>query len=337
MDKFIGNGRTIAILLVILALAATLRLISLDRVPPGMNVDEASVAWNAYTLLKTGKDQHGVRWPIFYFRQFGQNPPAIFLYVLLPFQAIGGLNLWTTRLPAAVGGVMTVLLIYFVGARLFGSATGLVAAAMLAINPWHLQMSRLDGWDPLMVMASLAALLGANMPLNENEERRRPRPVMAGLAGALAGICCYGYWAVRLFLPIFLIGAVLVTWRGWWEHLRTREGALAISAFVVAGMVTFCPLLWSHVVDPETGMRAQVVGWVWNESDTLVEKVGKALSRYPGHFGPEFLFIHGDRDPALSPPDGTGLFYWYDLPLIDRKSTRLNSSHIQKSRMPSSA
>ena len=32
--------------------------------------------------------------------------------------------------------------------------------------------------------------------------------------------------------------------------------------------------------------------------------------------------------------------YWYDnhiFDLIDRKSTRLNSSHIQKSRMPSSA
>ena len=29
---------------------------------------------------------------------------------------------------------------------------------------------------------------------------------------------------------------------------------------------------------------------------------------------------------------------WYDhLPYLDRKSTRLNSSHIQKSRMPSSA
>ena len=36
------------------------------------------------------------------------------------------------------------------------------------------------------------------------------------------------------------------------------------------------------------------------------------------------------RDPADAPPPGSR--DW-----IDRKSTRLNSSHIQKSRMPSSA
>jgi hypothetical protein len=39
----------------------------------GMHADEAPNAWNAYTLLKTDKDQHGVAWSVFYTRAFGDN------------------------------------------------------------------------------------------------------------------------------------------------------------------------------------------------------------------------------------------------------------------------
>ena len=68
------SGRwRIGILLVILTLAGALRFAKLDEVPPGLHVDEAANAWNAYTLLKTGKDQHGVPWPIFYARAFGET------------------------------------------------------------------------------------------------------------------------------------------------------------------------------------------------------------------------------------------------------------------------
>jgi hypothetical protein len=45
----------IGILLLILVLAGTLRFVKLDEIPPGLHVDEAANAWNAYTLLKTGK------------------------------------------------------------------------------------------------------------------------------------------------------------------------------------------------------------------------------------------------------------------------------------------
>ncbi|MBI4457166.1 MAG: glycosyltransferase family 39 protein [Acidobacteria bacterium] len=304
-------------LTLILVLAGFLRLGKPGQSPPGLHVDEAANAWNAYCLLKTGTDQHGVRWPVFYTRAFGENRSALFLYTLLPFQAVWGLSITTTRLPGAIGGTIVVLLIYIVGTRFFGRATGLVAAAMLAANPWHLQMSR---WGhestltPLLIMVPLAAFLWANAPFSDDKERS-PRPVAAASAGAVAGICCYGYPAVRLFLPVFLLSAVLVTWRGWWDRLKTRSGVLAIGAILITGAATFGPLMWKHVTDAEINKRGQAT-WVWSQSDTPGEKIQKVLSRYPGHFGTDFLFIHGDRDIALSPPPGNGLFHWYMLPMM---------------------
>jgi len=96
-----ARRRAYVVLALILLVASALRLPGLDRMPAGLQQDEAANEWNAYCLLKTGCDQVGVRWPIFYIRALGENRSALFVYLLLPFQALGGLNLWTGRLPAA--------------------------------------------------------------------------------------------------------------------------------------------------------------------------------------------------------------------------------------------
>ena len=86
----------------------------------------------------------------------------------MPFQAVGGLNVWTTRLPSAIGGVATVLLAWWVGRRMFGPRVGLVTAALLAIDPTHVQMSRLGheaSITPLLTLVPLAALIWAGFPL----------------------------------------------------------------------------------------------------------------------------------------------------------------------------
>lgn len=55
---------------------------------------------------------------------------------------------------------------------------------------------------------------------------------------------------------------------------------------------------------------------MWDESDSLIQKIGKVVNRYPGHFGADFLFINGDNDPAYSPLTDSALFHWYDLPFL---------------------
>jgi 4-amino-4-deoxy-L-arabinose transferase-like glycosyltransferase len=303
-------------LLVIVLLAAGLRLAKLGQSPPGMQVDEAGNTWNAYCLLKTGRDSEGVRWPILYTKGFGFNVTTLFIYTLVPFQAIGGMNVQTTRLPGGIGGILTVLLIYYIGKRLFGHWVGLVAAGLLAVNPWHLIESR---WGhevtlvPLLVTLPLAALLWAGLPLADEEPR--PHPLRTALAGALTGIVCYGYPAVRVFLPIFLIILVLVNWRAWLKLAKTRQGQWAPGALLIAGLATFGPLLWAHLTDPEISKRGAATR-MWNATDSAGEKVSKVLGRYPAHFGPDFLFVHGDRDISFSLPPGTGLFHWYDSLLM---------------------
>jgi 4-amino-4-deoxy-L-arabinose transferase-like glycosyltransferase len=308
------------ILLLILVLGAGLRLVNLGRSPPGLNQDEAANAWNAYCLLKTGKDQVAVSWPVFYSRCLGGNSSTLYIYSLLAFQVIGGLNVITARLPAAIGGVLTIFLLYYAGRRLFGWKVGLLAAFLLSLNPWHIQQSR---WGheaslaPLLGIIPLAALLWANMPVSD-DKAGAPRPILAALGGGLAGICCYGYHSVRLFVPIFLLAVVSATLFGWGRQLKERKGVQAIVCFIFFFAITFGPLAWQHIFHPEGISRHALQHdseGLFIATGTLPVALENIVSRYIQHFGLDFLFIRGDPSPIQSTP-GIGQYHWYMLPLM---------------------
>lgn len=287
-------------LLVTLAVATLLRVPALDRAPPGLHQDEAVNAWNAWCLLHTGRDQFGVSWPIFCMRAIGDFRSTLYTYSQIPFQAVGGLNTWTIRLPAALGGALTVLLSYFIGRRLFDPATGLATAALFAINPTHIQLSRMGleaAQAPLLILVALLAVLWAGLPLGDDPPK--PRPTRALLAGLITGGACYGYPAARLYLPLFLTCAVFVTWRGWLELLRTRRGVATLAALALGVGITFGPLACKHITEPEIIGKRGATTWIWQDDDPAAVRVGKVLSRYAGHFNPDVLFRTGDQDETF--------------------------------------
>src|SRR5262249_34469175 len=92
----------------------------------------------------------------------------------------------------------------------------------------------------------------------------------------------------------------------------TYLGMMASILLILSLAATLGPLLWKHLTDPQINNRARTT-LVWANSDSLGTRIQKALDRYPGHFGLDFLFLNGDKDIALSPPPKTGLFLWDSL------------------------
>ena len=58
-------------LTLILLIAFILRFYKLGIVPDGLQQDETSIGYNAYSILKTGRDEHGVYLPQ-NFQAFGE-------------------------------------------------------------------------------------------------------------------------------------------------------------------------------------------------------------------------------------------------------------------------
>jgi len=310
-------SRSAALFVTLLTLAAAaLRLLRLDQVPPGLNQDEALGAWIANCLLHTGRDMTGQAWPIFYSHGIGDNPSTLTFYTLIPFQAIGGLGVWTTRLPGALSGILCVPLAWFVAARMFGRNAGVVAGTLMAINPWSVEISRFGVWAnqcPMYVLLAFALMLRARLPVADSIEGK-PRWSWALLAGVVAGLSCYGFHPMKLFFPALLLLLPLLNFRGWRACVSTRAGRSAALALALGFGLLFGPMAWLQVVDPAMGSRWQMTR-LWDPGTALPEILRRLLERYALHFGPAFLFARGDSNNMAGPP-GFGAFEWSMLPLM---------------------
>src|SRR3990167_9117761 len=99
------------ILIIIFLLGFILRIIFLDIAPPGFNADEAALGYNAYSLIKTGKDEWGISFPLV-FKSFSDYKPGLYVYMAIPFIAALGLNELAVRLPSVLLGAFSIILIY---------------------------------------------------------------------------------------------------------------------------------------------------------------------------------------------------------------------------------
>ncbi|MEK7570216.1 MAG: glycosyltransferase family 39 protein [Patescibacteria group bacterium] len=202
----------------VLFIASLLRIVALERVPYGINQDEAERGYEAYSLLTTGRDQHGHPWPLTLeaFSHENDNASAISAYAAIPTTAIFGPGLVATRLPSALAGVLLVWATILLGKRLCGSWNiGLLAGAALAVSPWHLTLSRLGHeavWLPTLFSLGAVAYFSA-------VDRR---PWLMPLAVLAWGAGFFGYGAGRLFFPLASILTVSLTFRRiHWRHPST--------------------------------------------------------------------------------------------------------------------
>ena len=124
-----------------LVLAALARLYRLANIPNGFSPDEASYGYNGYSFLLTGRDRFGNAFPLFA-DNFGDLISTSYMWLTVPSIWLFGLDEFAVRLPAALAGIVTVFVLYKLGEAVVNRWVGLVAALLLAISPWHIQVSR---------------------------------------------------------------------------------------------------------------------------------------------------------------------------------------------------
>src|SRR5512141_1077338 len=103
--------RTLYWLIGILMVAVFLRFYQLGSIPASPDWDEAALGYNAYSILKTGRDEYGKFLPLV-FRSFDDYKPPLYIYLTVPMVALFGLNVFAVRLSSVLLGTLTVLLTY---------------------------------------------------------------------------------------------------------------------------------------------------------------------------------------------------------------------------------
>ena len=108
------------ILFLIVVIAIFVRFIFINSAPPSLNWDEISHGYNAYSILKTGKDEWGKFMPLI-FRAYGDYKLPLYIYLTAISELFFGLSTFSVRLISAISGVGSAIVGYFLVKRLFGS------------------------------------------------------------------------------------------------------------------------------------------------------------------------------------------------------------------------
>lgn len=262
-------------------LGAFLRVIRLDSLPPSLFRDEAEKAYNAYSLLKTGKDVSGEFLPLF-INVFGVTTSAIYQYVAVPFVWLFGLTEWSARLPAVTVGVLTLVVNYAWVRRARGADVARWATVFLALSPWHVVFSR---WAQQGVFLPLLLSGGMYFFTCFVQGRRWLLP----FAAACFALSIYAYDVARLFVPAMMFVLLFCYWRE-----LGRRWVETLSSFTVFALL-ISPVLQLILFQPDAA-QARFRAISIFTGNTVPQSAILFLKNYLTHFSPGFLLLHGDAE-----------------------------------------
>lgn len=196
--QWLKANKFVILTYIILATGFLVRLIGITNYPNGFNVDEASIGYEAYSLLNYGIDRNGNSWPVF-LESWGSGQNALYMYVIMPFVKILGLSKLSVRLPMALIGCISLIVIYKLLQKTKNQKMVIIGLAFFAICPWHIMKSRYGLESNIFPDLSL---WGAYFYIMSLENRKISQMYIGSI---FFGLCAYAYGTSYYFLPIFLI------------------------------------------------------------------------------------------------------------------------------------
>ena len=307
----------------IFVLAFILRFYKLGQIPLSLNWDEVSNAYNAYSILKTGRDEYGSFLPLTN-RSFDDYKPPLYMYLNTFSVGAFGLTPFSARLPSAFFGLLSVPLVCFLTKLVFEKSIkresmALLSMFLFAILPWHLQFSRIGFEANVGMFMSLAFIVFFLYGLKKN--------IYLILAALFFGAGLYSYHAQRIFLPLFSIALIYLFKR---EIVRIpKKFTLGFVILIIASALTlfvFLPqkaifnrLETSSLISEEN--RKKEISLLTTESlsnfvnNKYINLGSKYLENYLSNFSPNFLFVKGDGN-LRHHIENNGMLSLFYLPIL---------------------
>ncbi|MBI2599053.1 glycosyltransferase family 39 protein [Candidatus Curtissbacteria bacterium] len=334
------------LLISILVLAAFLRFFQLGQNPPGLSVDEVSNGYNAYSILKTARDEYGNFLPLT-FRSFGDYNLPLSVYTLVPSIAIFGLTEFAVRFPSALFGTLAVLLTYILAKKLFEESQ----------NGWQLwkgprqRADSVHGQEKLesKIKSSTDGPPKASLAFSRRETIDRTRSKLIALLSAF--FLAISPWHLQFsrydheanFMVFFIVLGLTTFLYGLKNFsllaasavffglaVNTYHGAkIWVPLFLIVILFWYrkeiikfkIKLIWLSLILivfslpiilnlQKSLIRGQSVGVLGqpNPLETFI-------TGYLAHYSPNFLFISGDSIGRHSVP-GMGQLYVFEAPLV---------------------
>ncbi len=333
MTNSVIKNKLYILLTIVILLAGILRFYKIDQVPVSLYWDEVSSTYNAYSIIETGRDEFGYKFP-FLFRAFEDYKTPANIYLTAFAVKLFGLNELSARFTSAFLGTITILATFLFIKELLKKKIfeiseeyiALLTALLLAISPWHIQFSR-TGFEAnsglfFVVFGAFLFFRFINF--------KKYKYLYLSLIFFAASI--YFYRSIWLFTPFILITLFTIYHKDLFQKINIKKTFFAILLFIVL-VLPFAPVM----ISPQGMVRANQVVVVNNSSDKVFESAkkqekaggvfGKVIYNrrlvylfesgkgYISHFSPKFLFFEGDGNGRHG-VNGVGVLYSWAILFI---------------------
>jgi len=311
-------------IILVLVLALFIRGYHLNSYP-ALNPDEAAIGYNAYSLLLTGKDEHGASWPL-HFKSFGDFKPGGYFYLVLPFVKLIGLTPLAVRLPNLI---LSILAIYFFYKLIFllsnSKPLSLLCSFTLTLSPWHIHFSR-GGWESSAAFSFI--VIGTYFFYKFINSKNSFHFLLFTFNFILS---LYIYHSARIIAPLLVLSLFII------YHSSIYSLRSKIFFPILFSVLITIPVLFSFF---QTGGSTRFSGVgltadqgpIWRANELLNQHGNVKLTnriihnkrllyliswaqKYTSHFDLNFLFINGDEVPRSKVPD-MGQLYLIELPFL---------------------
>lgn len=211
----------------IVLLAFLLTFYKLGQVPFGLNQDESAIGYNAFSILKTGRDEHGVLFPL-YFKSFNDYKLPGYIYTTVLSEKIFGINSFAVRFPSAFFGVLTVIALFFLIKEMTkDTKLALLSSLLLTINPWHVFFSRLALEVNMATSFLVFGTLFFFLALRKNSW------YLYVLSIVSLGVSLYTYNVTRVIAPVLLLLLVVLYRKQFFAQSKKMISFLLIIFIVI--------------------------------------------------------------------------------------------------------
>lgn len=312
------------ILGLIIILGIITRFYQLGKVPAGLYLDEAAQGYNAYSILKTGKDEFGKAFPMA-FRSFNDFKTPVYIYLIVPLIPFFGLNAFSIRLPSFIFSILTLPLLFFLikklSAKYSGSTTiALIAVLFLSISPWHTLFGRTNFECNVALFFLLLGYYLFILALN------KPRWLV--FSAVIFALALPAYHSERVLVPLILLFLFYKNY----SVLLDRKHLKYFLAASLIGLILIWPTV-KILTTPGFLARLSTLN-IFSTPTTLLPgflpgfsgsfsalannhaflSLKEFFSLYLYYLSPRSLFLLGDSGPRSSFPE-LSVFYTWQLPL----------------------
>jgi len=293
MKKFI---KKYWLLILAVVIGFTLRFYKVGDLPSILNRDEAALAYNAYLLAETGRDEWGRAWPLT-LESFGDYKLPGYTWALVPWFKVFGLSDTIVRMPSVLAGCLLIV-VFYLWLKTLGvkEKFSLLGAWLIALLPVSIFYSRM-AYEANIGLTLMVIDLWLITLLSKKWSSKAFIPLIASL---LLGVFTYNTpW---ILLPFFIVYVLLIFSK------KDRKKSILLSG-VIAGIF----LLGAKLLLPLASQKSGITifsdettwdswikyrenlnpKWLWLLGSQYVYWVGLMWTKFWQSFTPSFLVTSG--------------------------------------------